>query len=157
MKKIALIAAALLTLTGCSSQPQVEISNSWVKSSEMSVVGGMTAIFGTITNNTSEDVTLIGAATAAANLVEVHEMAMSGGEMVMQQLEGGLLIPAGESVQLEPGGNHVMLMDLTQDVLAGDSLVVAFDLDGAEDLTLEVIAKPTEGGDEEYHSEDMDH
>jgi copper(I)-binding protein len=157
MKKFALLAVAALMLSGCASTPEVEFTGSWVKSSDMSVVGGMTAVFGTITNNTNEDITLVGGTVAEANVVEIHEMAMSGGEMVMQKIEGGLVIPAGETAVLEPGGNHVMLMDLNTDIVAGDSISVTLDFDGAEDLTIDgIMAKPTEGGDEDYHSEDMD-
>jgi copper(I)-binding protein len=159
LKKFIVLATALLTLAGCASTPAIEISDTWVKSSEMSMVGGMTAVYGTITNNSNQDVVLIGGQTDVTDRVEIHEMAMSGGEMVMQQIEGGLVIPAGETVTLEPGGNHMMLMDLASAVLAGDTISVTFDLEGADDITIEgIMAKPAEGGDENYHSEeDMDH
>jgi copper(I)-binding protein len=158
MKKLIAIAASLLLLSGCATQPEISVKDYWVKSSEMSVQGGMTAIFGTITNNTDKDVTLVGGATEVANVVEIHEMAMIDGEMKMQKIDGGLVIPAGQSVVLEPGGNHVMLMDLTQAIEAGAEISVTLDLEGANDITLEgVIAKPSEGGDEEYHNEDMGH
>ena len=159
LKKFIVLATALLPLAGCASTPAIEISDTWVKSSEMSMVGGMTAVYGTITNNSNQDVVLIGGQTDVTDRVEIHEMAMSGGEMVMQQIEGGLVIPAGETVTLEPGGNHMMLMDLASAVLAGDTISVTFDLEGADDITIEgIMAKPAEGGDENYHSEeDMDH
>lgn len=154
MRKVAMATASLLLLAGCAPQGGVEITDYWVKSSEMSTVGGMTAVYGTITNNSNEDVVLVGGATEVAGVVEVHEMAMIGGEMKMQEIDGGLVIPAGQSVVLEPGGNHLMLMMLASDVLAGDTIEVLFDFDGADDLTLtDVVAKPAEGGDEEYHSD----
>lgn len=154
MRKVAIAAASLLLLAGCAPQGGVEITDYWVKSSDMSTVGGMTAVYGTITNNSNEDVVLVGGSTEVAGVVEVHEMAMIGGEMKMQEIDGGLVIPAGQSVVLEPGGNHLMLMMLASDVLAGDTIEVLFDFEGAEDQTLtDVLAKPAEGGDEEYHSE----
>lgn len=157
MRRIAVLAASALLLSGCAPQGGVEISDYWVKSSDMSTVGGMTAVFGIITNNSGEDVVLVGGATEVAGLVEVHEMAMIDGEMKMQEIDGGLVIPAGQSVVLEPGGNHLMLMELTSDVTAGEMIEVAFDFEGAEDLTLtDVVAKPTEGGDEEYHEGEME-
>ena len=158
IKRFAAALALLPLLAGCAIAPAIEISDYWVKSSEMSTEGGMTAVYGTITNNSSEDVTLVGGQTAAAGVVEVHEMAMIGGEMKMQQIDDGLLIPAGMSVTLEPGGAHLMLMMLQSDVLAGETIEVLFDFEGADDLTLtDVMAKPAQGGDEEYHSEmDMD-
>ena len=160
MRKLLSLLILFPLLTGCATTGGVEISNYWVKSSEMSTVGGMTAVYGTITNNSNQDVVLVGGATEVAGVVEVHEMSMVGGEMKMQEINGGLIIPAGQSVVLEPGGNHLMLMMLTSDVLAGSSIEVLFDFEGAEDITLrDVIGKPAEGGDEEYHSEEkeMDH
>ncbi|MEY3624976.1 MAG: hypothetical protein RL696_357 [Actinomycetota bacterium] len=141
MKKIALLLAAALALTGCTAnsqemaKPEIEVTDVWIKSSETSVTGGMTALFGTITNNTDQELVLVGGATEVAGVVEIHEMAMSGGEMVMQAIEGGLVIPAGESATLEPGGNHMMLMDLKKDVVAGDEIAVTFDF-GTVDLTI---------------------
>jgi hypothetical protein len=80
-------------------------------------------------------------------------MAMINGELKMQQIAGGLLIPAGQSIQLEPGGNHLMLMQLTKDLLAGEEISVTFSFEGADDLVVDrILAKPAEGGDEEYHS-----
>lgn len=152
MKKIALLLASALILAGCSAKPAVETADLWVKSSEMSMAGGMTAVFGTLTNTTSSDITLTGAATEVAGLVEIHEMAMIDGEMKMQELDGGLVIPAGQSVVLEPGGNHIMLMELSTAIEAGQEISVTLNFDGAESLTLTgIVAKPSEGGDEEYH------
>lgn len=155
-KLLALLALAPL-LAGCASTGSVEITDYWVKSSEMSTVGGMTAVYGTITNNSGEDVVLVGGSTEVAGVVEVHEMSMIGGEMKMQEIDGGLTIPAGKSVSLEPGGDHLMLMMLKSDVVAGGTIEVTFDFEGADDITLsDVVGKPAEGGDEEYHSGEME-
>jgi periplasmic copper chaperone A len=157
MRKFAALLALVPLLAGCAPSGSVEITDYWVKSSEMSTQGGMTAVYGTITNTTGEDVVLVGGTTEVAGVVEVHEMSMIGGEMKMQEIDGGLIIPAGQSVTLEPGGNHLMLMMLQSDVLAGDTIEVLFDFEGTEDITLtDVVGKPAEGGDEEYHSGEME-
>ena len=155
MRKTPLLFLSIsLFLTGCASSSDVVAQDLWVKSSEMSTRGGMTAVYGTLTNNSSQDVVLVGGATEIAGVVEVHEMSMIGGEMMMQEIDGGLVIPAGKSIVLEPGGNHLMLMMLTDDLEAGEEISVTFDFDGAEDLTIDgIVAKPAEGGDEEYHSD----
>ena len=153
-KTLLLFLSIPLFLTGCASSSDVVAQDLWVKSSEMSTRGGMTAVYGTLTNNSSQDVVLVGGATEIAGVVEVHEMSMIGGEMMMQEIDGGLVIPAGKSIVLEPGGNHLMLMMLTDDLEAGEEISVTFDFDGAEDLTIDgIVAKPAEGGDEEYHSD----
>ncbi|MEL0135228.1 MAG: copper chaperone PCu(A)C [Aquiluna sp.] len=153
-KTLLLFLSISLFLTGCASPNDVVAQDLWVKSSEMSTRGGMTAVYGTLTNNSSQDVVLVGGAAEIAGVVEVHEMSMIGGEMMMQEIDGGLVIPAGKSIVLEPGGNHLMLMMLTDDLEAGEEISVTFDFDGAEDLTIDgIVAKPAEGGDEEYHSD----
>jgi copper(I)-binding protein len=153
-KTLLLFLSISLFLTGCASSNDVVAQDLWVKSSEMSTRGGMTAVYGTLTNDSSQDVVLVGGATDIAGVVEVHEMSMIGGEMMMQEIDGGLVIPAGKSIVLEPGGNHLMLMMLTDDLQAGEEISVTFDFDGAEDLTIDgIVAKPAEGGDEEYHSD----
>ena len=153
MRKFALILFTLLVLAGCSAQGEVRATDLWVKSSEVSTIGGMSVVYGTLTNNTTNDIVLIDGQTDLAGIVEVHEMAMINGELKMQQIAGGLLIPAGQSIQLEPGGNHLMLMQLTKDLLAGEEISVTFSFEGADDLVVDrILAKPAEGGDEEYHS-----
>lgn len=162
----AALAISATALTGCASTTPapattesaseqklaaVAISDGWVRVSEYSDhVGGMTGVFATITNNTDTDVTLIGGSAEIAPMVEVHEVVMSGGEMTMQKKEGGILIAAGESVTLEPGGLHVMLMGLTKAILDGDEVTVTLDFDGAESQTLTLPAKTSAAGDETY-------
>jgi hypothetical protein len=157
VRKFALILSSLLVLAGCSTQVEVQATDLWVKSSEMSTAGGMTAVYGTLTNNSGDEIVLSGGQTTLAGLVEVHEMAMINGEMKMQETEAGLTIPAGQSIELEPGGNHLMFMQLTRDLLAGDKISVTFSFTGADDLVVDgIIAKPAEGGDEEYHSSETE-
>lgn len=173
MNKLTLAAAAALlattALTGCtSSTPEadqtqsaidekkaaVAIENGWVRVSEYSDhTGGMTGVFATITNNTDTDITLVGGSSDIAPMVEVHEVVMSGGAMTMQKKEGGIVIPAGESVTLEPGGLHVMLMDLKQAILDGDQITLTLDFEGADAQTLTLPAKTSAAGDETYNPE----
>jgi copper(I)-binding protein len=54
---------------------------------------------------------LVGAASPAAGVTEVHEMKMEGNVMRMRAITA-LDLPAGQTVELKPGGYHVMLMDL---------------------------------------------
>jgi periplasmic copper chaperone A len=173
MNKLTLAAAAALlattALTGCTSttpaadqtqsaidekKAAVAIENGWVRVSEYSDhTGGMTGVFATITNNTDTDITLVGGSSDIAPMVEVHEVVMSGGAMTMQKKEGGIVIPAGESVTLEPGGLHVMLMDLKQAILDGDQITLTLDFEGADAQTLTLPAKTSAAGDETYNPE----
>ncbi|AOY55626.1 copper chaperone PCu(A)C [Candidatus Rhodoluna planktonica] len=161
MKKFALFAAAsalVLAASGCSAATEahpeeMHADNGWVRAYEMTAMpGGMTGAFAEITNHTNADVTLVGASSSIANMVEVHEVVSVDGEMKMRPKEGGIVIPAGETVTLEPGGLHIMLMDTTAAILEGDEITLTLDFDGAEDLTVTWPAKSAAAGDEEYQS-----
>lgn len=161
MIKKALVALSALTLvsttlTGCAGgsvdgHDELHFSDGWVRVSEYSDhVDGMTGAFATIENHTDHDVTLVGGSAEIANMVEVHEVIMMDGEMKMQAKEGGILIKAGESVTLEPGGLHVMLMGLKEAILEGDEVTLTLDFDGYEDQTFTWPAKASLSGDEKY-------
>ena len=62
---------------------------------------------------------LIGISTPVAGVAEVHEMKLDGDTMRMRAVKGGLDLPAHQTVELKPGGFHVMLMDLKQPILKG--------------------------------------
>lgn len=161
MIKKALVALSALTLvsttlTGCAGgsvdgHDELHFSDGWVRVSEYSDhVDGITGAFATIENHTAHDVTLVGGSAEIANMVEVHEVIMMDGEMKMQAKDGGILIKAGESVTLEPGGLHVMLMGLKEAILEGDEVTLTLDFDGYEDQTFTWPAKASLSGDEKY-------
>ncbi|GGM40776.1 copper chaperone PCu(A)C [Microbacterium saperdae] len=166
----ALVAVSLLALTGCAatSAPSesesapagdsITIEDAWVKSAEE----GMSAAFGTLTNAGAEDVTVVSAETAASSMVELHETVENeAGEMVMREIEGGFVIPAGGSLLLEPGASHIMLMDLAAPLQAGAEVTVT--LTFSDDSTYEFTApvKDYSGANENYEDGDehegMDH
>lgn len=68
--------------------------------------------FLTITNTGTTPDRLVSARSAAAGMVQIHEMKMDGNVMRMRELEHGLEIPPGKTVTLAPGGFHLMLMQL---------------------------------------------
>jgi hypothetical protein len=55
---------------------------------------------------------LVGASSPVAGVAQVHEMKMDAGVMKMNEVKGGLDLPAGKAIELKPGGYHIMLMDL---------------------------------------------
>jgi copper(I)-binding protein len=101
----------------------------------------MGAAYLTITNNGDDADRLVSAETGMAGVVEIHEVKMSGGVMQMSPLADGLEIPAGETVTLEPGGYHMMLIGLTESLLAGEeyTLVLTFEKAGEVELTVPIL------------------
>lgn len=86
------------------------------------------------------DLTLVSAAADVSDVVEVHEVTMVDNVMQMRPVEGGIVIPAGESVSLEPGGYHVMLIGVKNTIEPGDAFPVTLTFAyGDEDETLDMV------------------
>lgn len=129
----------------------LSVADAWVKSAE----SGMSAVFGTLTNASASAVTLVGAASSAAGMVQLHETSADGsGGMSMQEKEGGFAIPAGGELRLEPGGDHIMLMDLTAPLLAGDAVEVTLQFAGGAELPITATVKDFAGAQENYSPSD---
>ena len=106
--------------------------------------------FVTITNNGSEDDRLIAASSPAAPRVELHTMAVIDGVMRMREMEGGIDIPAGETVNLAPGGLHVMFMQLPAPFVAGTMVEVTLTFEKAGSVT--IMMPVVERGSEPAHT-----
>ena len=63
--------------------------------------------------------------------MQLHETVQNeSGQMVMREVEGGFVIPAHGSLELTPGGNHLMFMDLTAPLRAGDETTITLTFSG---------------------------
>lgn len=101
-------------------------------------MGGTAAAFMTITNAAATDDRLVSAKTDAAKVAEIHEMKDVGGVMKMSPLPDGLPIPAGATVALKPGGYHVMLLGLKNDLRPGDRYQLSVTFEQAGEVMLDV-------------------
>ena len=112
MQKTFVLLTALLAL---GAQAQTTVKDPWVRGT----VAGQkaTGLFAQITSTSGGK--LVSATSPVAGVVEIHEMVMDGNVMKMRAMPG-LELPAGKTVELKPGGYHVMLMDLKQELKAGD-------------------------------------
>jgi len=96
------------------------------------------AIFMVIHNHGSEADTLTGVASPAAQRVELHTHIEKDGVMMMRPIEGGIEIAAGEAHTLERGGDHVMLMGLTETLEDGMDVDLTLTFEGAGDVSVTV-------------------
>ncbi len=110
----------------------------------------MSAMFGTLTNDTDADVTVTAGSTPVAGMVQLHEtVRATDGRMQMQEKKGGFVVPAHGSLELAPGGNHVMLMDLGRPLRNGDTVTMTFET-SAGPVTLDVPIRTFTGANETY-------
>lgn len=106
-----------------------------------------------ITNSGNTPDRLVSAATSAAGKVEIHEMSTTNGVMQMRPLNEGLPIKAGETVELKPGGFHMMFMDLTQPFKQGEAVktTLQFEKAGKIDVMFNVGAIGATSGSASEH------
>jgi periplasmic copper chaperone A len=113
----------------------VKVEGAWVRTT----VAGQMGTGGFMKLTADQDMKLVGVATPVAGVGEVHEMRMDGGVMKMRALPS-LDLPAGKTVELKSGGNHIMLMDLKQ-ALAKDSnvpMTLLFKDKAGKDVKMEI-------------------
>ena len=118
MKILLNILALAASLSALPAQAQTTVAEPWVRATVAQQKAS--GLFARITSASGGK--LVAVSSPVAGVVEIHEMTMDGSTMKMRQVTGGLPLPAGQAVELKPGGYHVMLMDLKQTLKAGDTV-----------------------------------
>ena len=143
VRLLSLIAATLLASAAWAQDYKLgslEIGHPWSRAtpSTAQAAGG----FLTITNKGTTADRLIAVKGAVSDKAEIHEMKMDGAVMRMREVEKGIEIPPGATVELKPGGFHIMFMGLkapfTKDQRVPITLV--FEKAGSIDVDLTVDA-----------------
>ena len=135
---LALLALAVVCVRPVAAQQakigDLVLDHAWARATPggAKVGGGYLAI----ENQGTTPDKLIGGSSPAAGKIEVHEMAMNNGVMTMRPVNGGLPIPAGQSVTLAPGGFHLMLMELKSPLKKGDKVPVTLKFEKAGDVNV---------------------
>ena len=122
-----LFVAAFLAFVAGPVLAQVDVTNAWVRPTVEGQMG--TGAFMTL--RAKEPMRVVGATSAVAGVVEIHEMALQNNVMRMRAIES-LALPAGQAVELKPGGYHVMLMDLKRALKRGETVTVELQLETAD-------------------------
>ena len=125
MKKLAL--AALVGLCTLPALAEVTVAEAWVRAT----VPAQKATGAFMHLKSDADARLVSAASPVAGVVEIHEMLMDKDVMKMSPVSG-LDLPGGQGVELKPGGYHVMLMDLKQQVKVGDEVPLTLTIENKD-------------------------
>ena len=137
MKRIGIVAAALaLSVAAVPAWAQVSVSQPWVRGT----VQGQKATGAFMQLKSADGAALVAAQTPVAGVVEIHEMKMENNVMKMRALPK-LDLPAGQTVELKPGGYHVMLMDLKQPLKKGDTVPITLKIQGKDGKSQDVEVK----------------
>jgi len=137
MKKL-LIASLLAITAGAWAQTTVKVEDAWVRGT----VATQKASGAFMRLTPSANARLVAVESPVAGVVEIHEMVMEGDVMKMRAIDGGLPLEAGKTMELKPGGYHVMLIDLPKAVEVGQRvpLTLIFTDTQGKEFTVEVEA-----------------
>lgn len=144
-----IIFASALTLASLIAMPDafaheikignLVISHPWSRQSPMGA--DVSAGFMKITNTGAEDDTLVSATADIAPMVQLHDMKMEGDVMKMFEVEGGIAIPAGKTVELKPKSLHIMFMKVAKQPVVNTMFkgTLTFEKAGKVDVEYEVV------------------
>jgi uncharacterized protein YcnI/copper(I)-binding protein len=147
---------------GAATTGDLEIEAAWARAT----LAGQKAAGGylTIANKGSAADRLVGASSPLAGKVEIHTMEVVNNVMTMRPVDGGLEIPAGGSVELKPGGLHLMFMDMSAPFTEGETVPVTLQFEKAEPAEVELPVRTVKGGghghdhgDGDRHDHGADH
>lgn len=171
-RPVALAAVALLALTACGSSDQTTATgsatasssaasaapsatsetglvaqDSWIKAN----TSDMTGAFARITNTGRQPITITGARSTTAGMVELHTTVIdpATGTSTMKKVEGGFTIEPGATLALAPGSDHIMLMGMKCGLVAGASDTITLET-SAGDYSFDAEVRDYAGAKEEY-------
>lgn len=133
---------ALLAGNAATAQTTVQVDDPWVRGT----VTGQPATGAFMRLTPSAHARLVAARSPVAAVVEIHEMAMDGDVMKMRQVDA-IDLPAGQTVELKPGGYHLMLMGLKTPLKAGDKLPLTLKFEKAGEVVVTVNVEHPKTGD----------
>jgi periplasmic copper chaperone A len=152
MKLTTLTAAFSLALLATTAVAQVKVDKAWARPTVAGQQGGG----GFMTMQSPVADKLIGGSTPAAERLELHTMSMEGDVMKMREV-ASIDLPAGQKVDLKPGGLHVMFIGIKEPLKLGSKVPVTlkFEKAGEVKVDFEVMSRPAAAnagpGDHKHH------
>ncbi len=145
-----LILAAALSLPppvfGQAGGGTLHVEGAWTRRAAMmkSESGGggsgNGAVYAELVNSGNAPDALIGAASDAAAVTEIHESYQQMNMMMMRRIDK-IDVPAGGKVEMKPGGYHIMLLNLTRDLKPGESIGVTLQFEKAGRIPVTATVK----------------
>jgi copper(I)-binding protein len=126
-------------LSGCAAPAakEVQVREVW---SRPAAQGGNGVVYFVIRSSAEDEI--VGASSDVAESAEIHESRMSGDVMEMHHLDS-VPLGAGEEITFEPGGLHIMLIGLKQDLKIGDEFEITLQFKNYQDVHVNVPVRDT--------------
>tara|TARA_B100000989_G_C19331998_1_gene381228 strand:- start:140 stop:625 length:486 start_codon:yes stop_codon:yes gene_type:complete len=123
---------------------KIIIDNIWIK--ETPPNHKVTSGYLTIKNLSDADETLLSVSSSFAEKGEIHHIKMDSEVMKMRPITGGLFIPIGETVYLEPGGFHLMFMNLNMQIIPKQAYRITLTFQNLGSVVVSATVKSTHTG-----------
>jgi len=142
-----IIAAAASLVAQAAWAANISVTDAWARAT----MPGQPVSGAYMQIQADADARLVGVSSLVVPQVEVHEMNMDGGVMRMREVKA-IDLPKGKTVSLEPGGFHIMLMNLKKPIAAGDVIPLTLVVEsGGKRQTVEVKAEARAMGGAMHH------
>ena len=158
---LSLLLASLAFVTPVSAQDAASgmevVEGAWVRSTPPNMK--VTAGYLSLRNTSDTDRRLVGARSTVSDRVELHTHVhdMQSGMMQMRHVEA-IELPAGETVALQPGGHHIMIMNLQSDLQPGVDVPLTLEFDDGSTLELQApVRRVTMGGHSQGNGHHRNH
>ena len=125
--RVPVVFLSLVLLASGYAHAEVTAKDAWVRGT----VPAQKTSAGYVTLTSTEDVKVVGASSPVARRAEIHASMMMGGVNHMHSVDA-IALPAGKPVELKPGGQHVMLMELNRQLKQGETVPIVFTLEGKD-------------------------
>ncbi len=141
LRPVLVLAAIALGASAFAQQADsLQITGAWARATPRGAqVGGG---YLKITNKGAAPDRLVGGSSSVAGKFELHEMSMSGGIAKMRELTNGLEIRPGATIELKPGGTHVMFVGLKQPLERGKPFTATLEFEKAGKVEVEFKVEP---------------
>jgi len=136
MKLGGFVAVAFGLALASSAGAQVTVEQAWVRAT----VPGQPVAGAYMKIKSAQAAALVAVRTSVTPRAEIHEMKMEGGIMKMRPVTR-IELPAGKTVELEPGGYHLMLMNIAKPLRAGDTVPITLVIEGPGNKRREIEVK----------------
>lgn len=142
MKRLfSIVAVGIFLLSACDAATGIRVSNAWTRPA---LKDGNGAVYFLLQNHSAGRDELTGASSDVAQAVEMHKSSMEGDVMRMEQVSS-IPIQGKASIDFAPGGLHIMLIGLNEDLSAGDEIQVSLHFTEHEDILLNVPVQEMQG------------
>ncbi|MBI3163301.1 MAG: copper chaperone PCu(A)C [Chloroflexi bacterium] len=122
-------------LSCAPSRDALTVNETWARPASKGENG---AVYFVIQNDTASEDALISASTDIASTTEAHMSMLNDQGVASMQMQEAVIVPAGESVTFKPGGLHIMLVDLTENLKVGDTFMLTLQFEKAGEITVQV-------------------